>query len=294
MPAKKIKKADKSKKEKKKKKPREVSILREYGEMIIEVLVFVFFINAFLLQSQTIPTPSMKDTMLIGDHLLVDKMAYASFLGPWDKFLFPRVTIERGMIVTFKGPTEMEKDYVKRVIALPGETIRVKNKQVYINGKALAEPYVYYEGGYREELGDNFPLNSPRKPIDALGKTKGYLPFYALDKYERLDQKRTVELCERFKGCVVRDESGERVFKIPEGHYFCMGDNRDHSYDSRFWGPLPQEYIIGRPWRIYWSFESSTEEYLTPGVFHKIKDFFKTIINFIPKTRWKRMFKKFE
>jgi signal peptidase I len=73
-----------------------------------------------------------------------------------------------------------------------------------------------------------------------------------------------------------------------------MGDNRDSSYDSRFWGPLPQEYIIGKPWRIYWSFDSTTEEYLTPGILHKIKDIFKTIINFIPKTRWKRMFKKFE
>ena len=287
-----VKKEEKSKKEKKKKKEKEISTFREYAEMIIEVLVLVFFINAFLLQSQTIPTGSMLDTMLVGDHLLVDRVSYSSFLGSWDKFLFPRVTIERGMIVTFKGPTEMEKDYVKRVIGLPGESINVKNKQVYIDGNPLDEPYVYYEGGYRKEPGDNFPLKRPRI-ISALGKSS-YLPFYATDKHERLDQKRTVALCEHFENCVIQNENGERVFKIPEGHYFCMGDNRDSSYDSRFWGPLPQEYILGKPWRIYWSFDSTTADYLTPGVSHKVKDIFKTIINFFPKTRWKRMFKKFE
>lgn len=290
MAGKKVKKDDKQKKKEKKK--REISVFREYSEMIIEVLVIVFFINAFLLQSQTIPTQSMVDTMLIGDHLMVNKVAYAPYLGSWDRFLFPRVDVRRGMIVTFKGPTEMEKDYVKRVIGLPGESIHIKNKQVYIDGKPLDEPYVFYKGGYRKEPGDNFPLNRPRI-ISALGKTS-YLPFYATDKLERLDQKRTVALCERFENCVIQKENGERVFKIPEGHYFCMGDNRDSSYDSRFWGPLPQEYILGKPWRIYWSFDSTTADYLTPGVSHKVKDIFKTIINFFPKTRWKRMFKKFE
>jgi len=295
MAAKKVKKEEKKKKEKKKKKKKEISTFREYTEMIIEVLVLVFFINAFLLQSETIPTESMVDTMLVGDHLLVDKVSYAKFLGSWDKFLFPRLTIERGMIVTFKGPTEMQKDYVKRVIGLPGETIRIKNKQVYIDGKPLDEPYVYYPGGYREEPGDNFPLTRPRI-ISALGKTS-YLPFYATEitgKYEQVDQIRTVELCERFENCLIQDENGDRVFKIPAGHYFCMGDNRDSSYDSRFWGPLPQEYIIGKPWRIYWSFDSTSSEYLTPGISHKIKDLFNTIKNFFPKTRWRRMFKKFE
>jgi signal peptidase I len=278
------KKEDKNKKE--------VSTLREYSEMIIEVLVLVFFINAFLLQSQTIPTPSMEDTMLIGDHLLVDKVSYAPFLGSWDGFLFPRLEIKRGMIVTFKGPTEMEKDYVKRVIGLPGEIIKIKSKQVYINGKKLEEPYVYYEGGYKVEPGDYFPLSSQRL-ISSLGETS-YLPFYAADENDHIDEARTVELCERFKDCLVRDETGELAFKIPAGHYFCMGDNRDHSYDSRFWGPLPREYMLGRPWRIYWSIDSTTDEYLQPGIFHKVKDLIETVINFIPKTRWQRTFKKYE
>ena len=280
------------KKEEEKKK-REVSLLREYSEMIIEVLVFVFFINAFLLQSQAIPTPSMVKTMLIGDHLLVDKVAFAPYLGAVDKFLLPRVNIERGMIVTFKGPPEMDKDYVKRVIGLPGETLRVENKRVYIDGKPLDEPYVYFKGGYRVMHGDNFPLNR-QVPVGALGKTT-FLPFYIKYASGVKDEIRTEELCDRFKDCVILDEKqGRRVFKIPEGHYFCMGDNRDNSDDSRFWGPLPQEYIIGKPWRIYWSYESTTAEYLTPGLFHKIKDFFLTVVHFFTRTRWARTFKKFE
>jgi signal peptidase I len=270
---------------------KEASTFREYAEMIIEVLILVFFINSFLLQSQTIPTPSMEETMLIGDHLLVDRVAHAHFLGAWDRFPFPWVDIKRGMIITFKGPPEMEKDYVKRVIGLPGETVKIKDKQVYIDGKKLEEPYVYYEGAYKVEPGDQFPLSRPRL-INSPGNIS-YLPFYAIDKNENLDEERTQELCERFKDCVVQDENGELAFKIPAGHYFCMGDNRDHSYDSRFWGPLPKEYILGKPWRIYWSVESTTDEYLAPGIFHKIKDLIKTFINFIPRTRWKRTFKKF-
>ena len=146
------------------------------------------------------------------------------------------------MIVTFKSPAELDKEYVKRVIGLPGEKIKIVNKKVYINGKPLDEPYTYFkdkkiEGSVRDNLPD---------------------------------------------------------FTIPDHHYFCMGDNRDNSFDSRFWGPLHKDYIIGRPWRVYWSYESTTGEYLTPGIWYKIKDIGKTIINFFPKTRWSRTMKKIE
>lgn len=281
------------KKKKKDKKTKETGTIREYGEMIIEVLVIVFFINTFLLQSQTIPTPSMETTMLIGDHLLVNKVAYAPTLGDWDKMLLGKVEMERGMIVTFKGPTEMKKDYVKRLVALPGDILQIKNKKVYINGVPQDEPYTRFENRSHPDPGDNFPMQRPRI-IDSLGK-KSYLPFYVNQPTGYIDEKRTVKLCEKFKDAVIRDEkTGEMVFKVPDGHLFCMGDNRDHSYDSRFWGPVPESYLIGRPWRIYWSFESDTASYLTEGVKHKAKDIFKTIIEFFPKTRWKRMLKKFE
>jgi signal peptidase I len=266
---------------------------REYSEMILEVLVFVFFINTFLLQSQAIPTPSMINTMLIGDHLLVNKVLLAPKYGVWDSFMFPQFEIQRGMIVTFKGPAEMEKDYVKRVIGLPGETIRIRNKKVYIDGKPLDEPYTFFSEKYKIKTGDNFPLKKPRI-IDSQG-TISYLPFYMNDKSGHMHVSKTFNLCQKYKDNVAMDSAiNDRVFKIPEGHYFCMGDNRDNSYDSRFWGPLPREYMIGKPWRVYWSYESETKEYLSPGILNKIKNFFLTAVRFFSRTRWERTGKKFD
>ncbi|MCP5055060.1 MAG: signal peptidase I [bacterium] len=155
--------------------------------------------------------------------------------------------------MTFKSPAEMKKDYVKRVIGMPGDLIRIENRKVFINGKPLDEPYTRFERQTNEYPRDYFPLQQPWT-IDALG-TLSYLPF-RLENHETLeiDKKRTVEFCKRFKDYVVLNEtSGKQEFKVPDGHYFCMGDNRDNSLDSRFWGPLPQEYIIGKPWRVYWS-----------------------------------------
>jgi len=281
------------KKQKEPQAPRTVSVWREYGEMIIEVMVFVFFINTFLLQSQAIPTPSMVNTMLIGDHLLVNKVFLAPSLGKWDSFLLPTMEIKRGMIITFKGPAEPDKDYVKRVIAIPGDTIRVEGKQVYINDELTIEPYTRFLNDKRVRDMDNFPLNEPRI-LDALGNVT-YLPFYFKDNSDRLDMNRTKAVCDKFKNAVeLSPKDGKRVFRIPPGHVFCMGDNRDNSYDSRYWGPLPRDFVIGKPWRIYWSYESQTEEYLTPGILHKLKDIALTVVHFFSRTRWSRTFKKFD
>ncbi|HLP59707.1 MAG TPA: signal peptidase I [Candidatus Deferrimicrobium sp.] len=274
------------------KKVREVSTFREYFELFAETLVYVFFVMTFLLQSFVIPTGSMQNNILIGDHLLVNKVAYSRFQGSIDDIIFPQKKISRGSIVTFKAPAEMDKEYVKRVIGLPGETIKVVNKKVYVDGNPLVEPYVHFDeaninGGY----GDNFPLQQPRY-IDVLGKVS-FLPFYINDPNGFVDSKRTTAICDQFKDAVL-DVNNEKVFKVPEGYYFCMGDNRDHSYDSRFWGPVPAGYIIGKPWRVYWSYESITEDYLTPGVQHKVKDIAMTVVNFFSKTRWERTIKKIE
>jgi len=281
------------KKSKKNTNEKEVAAVREYFELFSETLIYVFFVMTFLLQSFVIPTGSMKNNILVGDHLLVNKVAYSRPGNTVDNIVFPQSKIERGSVVTFKAPAEMEKEYVKRVIALPGETIRIIDKNVYIDGKLLDEPYTRFEDGktFTNKPGDNFPLQSAEY-ANVLGKTS-YLPFYINDENGFVDQKRSREFRDRFEDSVIRLKDGY-VFKVPEGHYFCMGDNRDRSYDSRFWGPVPEEFIIGKPWRIYWSFDATTDEYLNQDPRHKFTDIFKTIINFIPKTRWDRTIKKIE
>jgi signal peptidase I len=127
------------------KKERTVSLGREYFELIVETLIYVFFVNTFLLQSFVIPTASMENTLLIGDHLLVNKVAYSRSLNGLENALLPQIIIQRGMVVTFKAPLELEKEYVKRVIGMPGDRLRIRNKQVYINGRPLDEAYLRFE-----------------------------------------------------------------------------------------------------------------------------------------------------
>ncbi|MCP4158039.1 MAG: signal peptidase I, partial [bacterium] len=238
----------------KEKKKREVTVFREYFELFAEVLVFVFFINSFLLQTYVIPSSSMEDTMLIGDHLLVDKVKYAPALGSIDSFLLPRADITRGSIITFSGPSEIynhkePKNLVKRVIALPGDTIRVEGEKVFINGTLSSESYTTQKQGAK--MRHAFPPDNPYNwHFEFPAKFRNY----------------------------VEDTPNGKAFKVPQDHYFCMGDNRNNSFDSRSWGPLPARYIIGTPWRVYWSYEGTAREYQATGVGSKIKDIFKTII----------------
>ena len=244
--------------------PRTVSVGREYFELIAETLIYVFFVNTFLLQSFVIPTPSMEKTLLVGDHLLVNKVAYSNSISKVGNFLLPQQTIRRGMIVTFKAPPDMEKEYVKRVIGMPGDRIRVEGKRVFVNGQPLAETYTQYIGN---------------------GEAMDFPPSQSFSWYFQFPvQLRTCRAL----------PDGTVEYVVPARHYFCMGDNRDNSFDSRYWGPVPFDYVVGKPWRIYWSYESQTEEYLTPGLIYKIKDIALTFVRFFSHTRWNRTIKSIE
>jgi signal peptidase I len=225
------------------------------SEWTVTILLLLFGMTT-LVQAFVIPTGSMEDTLLIGDHLLVDKLAYAPS-GPISRYLLPYEPIKRGDIIVFRYPIDIRQTFVKRAIGLPGDRIRIENKQVYVNGVKLNEPYKYNKTDYIDSYRDNFP-----------SEPNVHLPPPAQDMLEN------------------HVKNGEVI--VPPDSYFAMGDNRDSSLDSRYWGFVPRENIIGKPLIIYWSYDAPTEALANPsiGIAH-LKD---VVLHFFSKTRWRRTF----
>jgi signal peptidase I len=194
--------------------------------LLVTITIAVFVIT-FIVQAFEIPSQSMENTLLVGDYLLVDKTHYGS-AGAWS-WLMPYHKVSRGDIVVFHFPGDPQQHYVKRVIGLPGDRVRLHHKKVFVNGTALVEPYTIYQDRTEDVFRDEFPMgNRLQGNIDS----KWYL-----------EMDRMVE-------------DGQLI--VPSGHYFVMGDNRDDSSDSRYWGFVPRENIVGRPLLIYFSLGSST------------------------------------
>jgi len=220
-------------------------------------IVLLLFGTTTLVQAFVIPSASMEDSLLIGDHVLVDKLTYSPG-GAVSRHLLPYREVRRGDIIVFRYPLDIREDYVKRAIGIPGDHIRLVNKQVFLNGKPLNEPYVVHKAAYLDSYRDNFPTQ-PNAP----------LPPSAMDMLEH------------------HVENGELV--VPPGYIFAMGDNRDNSSDSRYWGFVPRENIVGTPLIIYWSFEAPTEDLTNPNI--GIDHIVDVVAHFFTKTRWSREFK---
>jgi signal peptidase I len=220
-------------------------------------IILLLFGTTTLVQAFVIPTGSMEDTLLIGDHLLVDKLAYAP-PGPLSQYVLPYQPIKRGDIIVFRYPIDVSQTYVKRVVGIPGDRIRVENKAVYRNGQRLREPYVYHKTDYIDSYRDNFPGEPNTRIADAA---------------QEMLEKHVV--------------NGEVV--VPPNNYFAMGDNRDISADSRYWGFVPRDNIIGKPLIVYWSYDAPTEQLATSSIsFDHALDL---VQNFFVKTRWRRTFR---
>ena len=220
-------------------------------------IILLLFATTSLVQAFVIPSASMEDTLLIGDHVLVDKLVYAP-AGKISGALLPYRDVRRGDIIVFRYPLNIKEDYVKRAIGIPGDHIRLENKTVILNGHPVAEPYAKHTG-YTDSYRDFFPTAPPNMP----------LPPSAMDMLEN------------------HVTNGELV--VPPNSIFAMGDNRDDSSDSRYWGFVPRENIEGTPLIIYWSFEAPTAD-LTNGNIG-IGHIIDVIIHFPTKTRWSRTFK---
>jgi signal peptidase I len=225
------------------------------AEWTVTILLLLFGTTT-LVQAFVIPTGSMEDNLLIGDHLLVDKLSFAP-AGAVSRYLLPYLPIERGDIIVFRYPEDVRQTFVKRVVGVPGDRIRIVNKQVLLNGKPIEEPYKFHKQDFLIPYRDNFP-DSPPGDIRPRG-----LDMLA----SHLD----------------RDE-----IVVPPDSYFAMGDNRDFSLDSRYWGFVPRDHIVGKPLIIYWSYETETNRLISSGIdLEHIKDL---ALNFFRKTRWKRTF----
>jgi signal peptidase I len=220
-------------------------------------IILLLFGTTTLVQAFVIPTGSMEDTLLIGDHLLVDKLSYSP-QGPVSKYLLPYKEVKRGDIIVFRYPVDIRQTFVKRAIGVPGDHIRLINKKLVLNGHPVDEPYVYHKTEYMDSYRDNFP-----------GDPNVHVAEPAIDMLTNHVQ------------------NGEVV--VPPGTVFAMGDNRDSSLDSRYWGFVPRENIIGKPLIIYWSYDAPTDALADPSIsFDHILDL---VSHFPTKTRWKRTFR---
>jgi len=197
-------------------KTRAKSVLREYTEAIVIAILLALVIRAFVVQAFKIPSGSMKPTLLIGDHILVNKFIYGIKVPFTDYELIHISNPKRGDIVVFEYPVDPSKDFIKRVIGLPGDTIRIDNKVVYVNDQALIEPYA---------------VQSDDKILPA--------------------------------GVSPRDNVGPLV--VPPRSLFVMGDNRDESYDSRFWKFVSMDALKGKAFIIYWSWNKEGRFVLNPN-----------------------------
>ena len=225
------------------------STAREWYESLLVAGVFVLFVRTFVVQTYQVPTGSMERTILVGDHLLVNKFAFAPRLPAFVKFL-PYRDVKPGDIIVFKKPGDDMNPgnvLVKRAVAAGGDTVQVRDKQLYVNGK----------------ISDSAPIQH-------------------IDPETYPDDPSVPDMARR------RYQFGP--FHVPANSFFGMGDNRDNSLDSRYWGAIPRGNIFGRPSVLYWSYEAEPNSHIWRGPADKIRQLFGVAVHFFTRTRWDRMF----
>jgi len=218
-------------------------------------LLGLLLLTAMVAQPYVIPSGSMSETLLTGDHVIVDKMVYAP-AGPIGRRLLPYQSVERGDIVVLRSPIDLSQNLVKRVIGVPGDLIRIVEKQLWLNGRPVSEPYKVHATSYLEPSRDNFPS------LSAVSHERGRR--------------------------MLRDYVINGDLSVPDGHYFVLGDNRDDSFDSRYWGLVHRENIFGKPLLVYWSYDAETERLMDGNL--NPEHLLDIAFNFFRKTRWERTF----
>ncbi|MGB2640473.1 MAG: signal peptidase I [Candidatus Acidiferrum sp.] len=238
--------------------------ISEYLESLLVTVLLALFGTSFVVQAFKIPSASMEGTLLIGDHLLVNKFIFGGSGAWYEKFL-PYRPVKHGDIIVFKYPYADHQHFVKRVIGLPGDHLKMVDQQMYVNGKLLNEPYV---------------LHDPAAPYDSFNYS------FPPARDEMISPQVVPESGWRdtLRSYVQGDE-----LVVPPGKIFAMGDNRDHSLDSRYWGFVDRSAIMGRPFLIYWSVDATSEDYTQSSFLLRLEGVFETLAHLPSRTRWSRM-----
>lgn len=245
-----------------KKAERQGTTLTEYVESFLVTVILALFGTSFIVQAFKIPSQSMEPTLRVGDHLLVNKFIFGG-RGAWYEKVLPYRAIRRGDIIVFRFPFLDHPHYVKRVIGLPGDRFKIVDQEVYINGRRLEEPYVVHDAGASyDPFLDNFP-------------PPGQHPLPGILQPEWVRE--------------IRNHIQGDQLVVPPGKYFAMGDNRDHSLDSRYWGFVDRDAIMGRPILIYWSVEATSADYADGDFWTRLESVADTLIHLPARTRWGRM-----
>lgn len=224
-------------------------LLREYFEALLIAVIFATFARTYVIQAFKIPTGSMEQNLLVGDHILVNKFVFGGVHSKIERLLLPYHGLRRGDVAVFKFPKDPTRDFIKRCIGLPGDEIEIVDKEIFVNGIKVDDSTYTYRTD---------PRTYPRS-------------VFLDETYKNRDNLRPV--------------------KIPADQYFFMGDNRDNSNDSRFWGSVPAEYIKGRAYVIYWSFEAEGVSMDWPGYLGKARQLGDVLARFFTHTRWERTFR---
>jgi signal peptidase I len=240
------------------------SAIVELCESLLITILLALFATTFVVQAYKIPSESMEPTLLVGDHVIVNKFIFEGS-GAWYEKVLPYRAIRRGDIIIFKYPYEDHPDYVKRVIGLPGDRIRIVRGRVSVNEQPLDEPYAVHERPDPDDSDDNFP------PLDPYTAQTELLPEWAQDIPNYIHQNELV---------------------VPANHYFVMGDNRDDSQDSRYWGFVDRGAIMGEPVLVYWSVEATSDDYLDRTLLGTIEGIGQTLIHLPSRTRWHRLLRR--
>lgn len=223
------------------------SVFREYFEALLIAVIFATFARTYVVQAFKIPSGSMEENLLIGDHILVNKFVYGPAPTAFERAVLPVREVRRGDVVVFKSPEDPTRDFIKRCVALPGDQVEIIGKKLFVNGEPIDESAYTYHTDRQTYPSSRF-----------------YQPQF---RY--------------------RDNFGPEI--IPAGRYFCLGDNRDNSNDSRFWGSVPEEMIKGRAVLIYWSYESDGGPE-SGRVVDRVKKIGRVAVTFFTRTRWERTF----